>query len=351
MKSTNPRNLTLLLLFLLLILSACAAPAAPQAEPTSTAAAIFTSTPARPTATQPPAASPTAAPSPTSPPTEEPAELVFTDGLQRTITLAQPAQKIVSLAPSNTEILYAVGAGEQVIGRDAFSDYPQEAQVLPDVGGGWGELNNELIVSLQPDLVLAAQINTAEQVKTLEDLGLTVYYLANPNDMEGLYANLLEVARLTGHESETQALNEALRSRVAEVKDKIAQTDDRPLVFYELDSTDPNAPWTSGPGTFIDLLIGMAGGENLGSDLEGEWVQVSVEDLIAKDPDIILLGDYVWGGVQPEDVEARPGWQVMAAVENQQVYPFDDNLVSRPGPRLVDGLEELARLLHPEIFE
>jgi len=219
------------------------------------------------------------------------------------------------------------------------------------VGGGWGELNTELLVSLQPDLVLAAQINTAEQVKTLEDLGLTVYYLANPTDMDGLYANLQEVARLTGRQAEADTLIADLQTRVAAVEEVIAPLSYRPLVFYELDSTDPNAPWTSGPGTFIDLLINMAGGFNLGSDLEGEWVQVSVEELIAKDPAFILLGDSVWGGVTPDAVAARPGWEGIAAVENGQVYPFDDNLVSRPGPRLVDGLEELARLLHPEAFE
>lgn len=332
------------------LLSACAAPA------TSVAPAA-TQAPAEPTATvapQPtPTTAPTAAPASTATParTETPAPLVFTDGLDRQVTLPGPAQKIVSIAPSNTEILFSLGAGSQVVGRDAFSDHPTEAQSLPDVGGGWGELNTELIVSLQPDLVLAAQINTAEQVKTLEDLGLTVYYLSNPTDMDGLYANLEEVARLTGRQAEAETLIADLKTRVAAVEEKIAPLSSRPLVFYELDSTDPNAPWTSGPGTFIDLLIGMAGGFNLGSDLEGEWVQVSVEELIAKNPEYILLGDSVWGGVTPEAVAARPGWQGIAAVVNDQVYPFDDNLVSRPGPRLVDGLEELARLLHPEVFE
>jgi iron complex transport system substrate-binding protein len=304
-----------------------------------------------PAATLTPQPTPTTPPSPTPAPTETPAALIFTDGLDRQVTLPGPAQKIVSIAPSNTEILFALGAGSQVVGRDAFSDYPTEAQSLPDVGGGWGELNTELLVSLQPDLVLAAQINTAEQVKTLEDLGLTVYYLANPTDMEGLYANLEKVAGLTGRQAEAETLIEDLKTRVAAVEEKIAPLSYRPLVFYELDSTDPNAPWTSGPGTFIDLLIGMAGGFNLGSELDGEWVQVSVEELIAKDPAFILLGDSVWGGVTPESVAARPGWEGISAVENGQVYPFDDNLVSRPGPRLVDGLEELARLLHPEVFE
>jgi len=298
-------------------------------------------------------ATPTTAPasSPTPSPTETPAALEFTDGLGRTVSLEKPAQAIVSIAPSNTEILFALGAGEQVVGRDAFSDYPEAASSLPDVGGGWGELNNELIVSLQPDLVLAAQINTAEQVKTLEDLGLTVFYLANPTDLDGLYANLETVARLTGRESEAAVLVADLKARVEAVEQKIAPSSIRPLVFYELDGTEPNAPWTSGPGTFVDLLISMAGAQNLGHELEGDWVQVSVEDLIAKNPDYILLGDYVWGGIKPEDVAARPGWDAMQAVKDGKVLPFDDNLVSRPGPRMVDGLEELARLLHPEIYQ
>ncbi len=334
------RLLTIVFLVFTVFFSACGAPANEETPPSAATEAL-----PQPTATRAPE------PTPTSMPTESSAELVFTDGLERQVVLEQPAQKIVSLAASNTEILFAIGAGGQVIGRDEFSDYPQEALSLTDVGGGWGELNNELIVSLQPDLVLAAQINTAEQVKTLEDLGLTVYYLPNPTDMDGLYANLQEIARLTGRESNTEELIAELKDRVTAVEEKIAPLSFRPLVFYELDSTDPNAPWTSGPGTFIDLLIDMAGGANLGSSLEGEWVQISVEDLISKNPEIILLGDYVWGGVQPEDVAARPGWQVIAAVEKEQVYPFDDNLVSRPGPRLVQGLEELARLLHPEVFK
>lgn len=335
---------TILLIIMLILLSACAAPA-------TTVAPMPMQAPAEPTAIETPQPTPTTAPTSTPAPTETAAPLVFTDGLDREVTLPGPAQKIISIAPSNTEILFALGAGSQVIGRDAFSDYPTDAQSLPDVGGGWGELNTELLVSLQPDLVLAAQINTAEQVKTLEDLGLTVYYLANPTDMDGLYANLQEVARLTGRQAEADTLIADLQTRVAAVEEVIAPLSYRPLVFYELDSTDPNAPWTSGPGTFIDLLIGMAGGFNLGSELEGEWVQVSVEELIAKDPAFILLGDSVWGGVTPDAVAARPGWEGIAAVENGQVYPFDDNLVSRPGPRLVDGLEELARLLHPEAFE
>jgi iron complex transport system substrate-binding protein len=144
---------------------------------------------------------------------------------------------------------------------------------------------------------------------------------------------------------------QSLESRVAAVDENIFSIEERPMVFYELDATEPSAPYTSGPGTFIDILISRAGGQNLGGSLEGEWVQFSLEALIHADPQIILLGDAIWGGVTPETVAARSGWETLSAVKEGRVYPFDDNLVSRPGPRLVDGLEQLASLLHPEIFK
>jgi iron complex transport system substrate-binding protein len=290
----------------------------------------------------------TALPTATLVPTPEP--LVLTDGLGRTVTLAEPAQRIVSLAPSNTEILFSVGAGAQVIGRDDFSNYPQEAASLPSIGGSFGGYNSEAIVNLKPDLILAAEINTPEQVKTLEDLGLTVYYLSNPKDLEGMYQNLLLVAKMTGHEAETGKLVETLKGRVAAVKAKLASVTEKPSVFYELDSTEPNAPYTTGPGTFMDLLISLAGGTNIGSVLGSPWAQISLEELVVQNPDLIILGDSNYG-VTAEAVAARAGWAGLSAVKEGHVYPFNDDLVSRPGARLVDGLEQLAKLIHPELFK
>ena len=142
-----------------------------------------------------------AACAPQAAPTTEPASeaLTFTDGLGRQVTLNGPAQRVVSLAPSNTEILFAIGAGDQVVGRDQASDFPEAAKAVTDIGSTFDDLNAELIVSLNPDLVLAAEINNPEQVKHLEDLGLTVYYLKNPLTLEGMYENLQLVAQLTGH--------------------------------------------------------------------------------------------------------------------------------------------------------
>jgi len=304
-----------------------------------------TATPA-PAATQPPATEqPTAILQPTVAP------IVLTDGLGRTVTLTGPAQRVVSLAPSNTEILFAVGAGAQVVGRDESSDYPAEAAALPTVGG-WSGFSAEAIVALQPDLVLgmAGDFNSPELAASLEQLGLTVYYLPNPATLEEVYAAIETVGALTGHTSEAAALVESLERRVAAVDEKIMPLSYRPLVFFELDATDPSKPFTSGPGTFIDLLIDRAGGINIGSQLQGAWAQISIEELLVTNPNVIVLGDSRYGETL-EKVARRVGWDTLKAVQDGKVYPIDDNLFVRPGPRLVDGLEALAKLLHPELFK
>lgn len=290
------------------------------------------------------ACAPATPPPPTATPT--PAALTFTDGLNRSVTLAGPAQRIITLAPSNTEILFALGAGRQMVGRDELSDYPPEAADVASIGSTFGALNTEVIVSLQPDLVLAAEVNSPEQVQALADIGLTVYWLANPTDFDGLYQNLLTVGALTGRTAEAQALNESLRVRVQAVTDKTAALTTRPKVFYEIDATDPTKPFTVGPGTFMDTLLTLAGGENVGAALKSPYPQISSEEVVRLNPEIILLGNVAWG-MTPEQVKARAGWEVIAAVQNDRILPFDDNLASRPGPRLVDGLETLAKLLHP----
>jgi iron complex transport system substrate-binding protein len=274
----------------------------------------------------------------------------LTDGFGHTITLQQPAQRVVSLAPSNTEILFAIGASQQLVGRDAYSDYPAEARNAPDIGGGFTALNMELILSKKPDLVLAAPLTPPEQIADLQKAGLTVYVLSNPKSFDDLYANLETAAKLTGHEQEAANLIDSLKGRVEAVTSKIPTASARPLVYYELDATDPNAPFTSGPDTFVNLVITAAGGENFGANLNGDWVQVSVEELLAKQPDLVVLGDHTYGGVTPEQVKARTGWEALHAIKQDKIFIFDDNLVSRPGPRLVDGLEAMAQLLHPELF-
>jgi iron complex transport system substrate-binding protein len=324
----NFKKLSIRTLVLLLAISLFTAACAPQATATLAIQATPTPIPATPTT----------------------APIALTDGLNREVTLAAPAQRIVSLAPNLSEILFAIGAGAQVVGRDEFSDYPSEVKSLPSVGGSMGKYDTEAVVNLKPDLVLAASINTPELVQSLEKLGLTVYMLPNPTTMGEMYQNLDTVAKLTGHEAEAANLIDSLKRRVAAVDSKIAAVKERPLVYYELDATDPNAPYTAGPGSFVDQLIQEAGGQNVGSILKDQWAQISVEQLIVKNPDIIMLGDAAYG-VSVDQLKQRAGWSAIKAVQDGKIYTFDDNTVSRPGPRLVDGLETMAKLIHPELFK
>lgn len=289
------------------------------------------------------------APTASTPPATE--ALVLKDALGNELKLEQPAQKIISLAPSNTEILFAIGAGQQVIARDDFSNFPAEVEKLPSVGGSMTKYNLEEIARLQPDLLLVSPLTSAEQVKSLQEVTPNVYVLPNPTSLDGLYTNLATIGQLTGRQEEAASLVVSLKARAQAVLSKVATVNEKPKVFYELDATDPARPWTAGPGTFIDLLITLAGGQNIGASLSGEWAQISQEELIIQNPDVIILGDWLYGGITPEQVAARPGWGDIKAVKLNQVYEFNDDLVSRPGPRMIDGLEELAKLIHPNLFQ
>lgn len=292
---------------------------------------------------------------PDSEPTQIPAtetpistEPTYVDGLGREVVLVGPAQRIVTLAPSVTELLFAVGAGDQVVGRDDFSDFPAEVVDVASIGSTYGALNTEAILALNPDLVIAAEVNTPEQVSSLEDLGVTVYYLKNPVTFAELYDQVRWAGAITGHEDEANALAESLSARVDAVTEAVSSVSEKPTVFYEIDGTDTAKPWTTGAGTFMDTMITMAGGVNIGGVLSEPYAQMSVEEIVLQNPDFIILGDTLFG-VTIESIAERAGWADLKAVQENQVFAFDDNLASRPGPRLVDGLEALLKILHPEL--
>jgi iron complex transport system substrate-binding protein len=342
------KKLVLVLAFFIIFLSACATTTLPVEEPVVQEA--------DPTQTSVPTDVPATEVPPTETLQDEPTEepeieiLVFTDDLEREIELRGPAQRIVTLGPSSLESLFAMGAGDQVVGREEFSTYPEEALAVTSVGSLWGELPTEPILALEPDLVIAPEIISPEQIQTLEDLGLSVYFQANPVDFEGLWSNLRDLAALSGHENEAEDLIANLEARVKSTQERIAPLSDIPTVFYELDATDPQNPYTIGSGTFIDTIITMSGGFNIGSVLEGQYAPISSEEVISQSPEIILLADAPYG-ITPESVAERAGWDAIQAVQNGAIYEFDPFLVSVPGPRLVEGLEAMALILHPEAFE
>jgi iron complex transport system substrate-binding protein len=308
--------------------------------------------PQPPTAALPPA---TQAPAATQPPQETPipvsAATTLTDSLGREVTLASAPTRIVSLAPSNTEILFAIGAGDLLVGRDDFSDYPPAALDVPSIGSLYPSVNAEVIVDLEPDLVLAAGITNPADVELLANLGLTVYATSFAVNLDDIYADILALGTLTGRDAQAAAVVADMQARVTAITGQSASITERPLVFYEIDATEPSRPWTAGPDTFVDQLISMAGGENAGNIASDQYAQLSLEQLVAQDPDIIVLGSATYGGQTPALVAQRAGWDGLSAVRSGTVHAFDDNLVTRPGPRIVEGLEALARLIHPDIFQ
>ena len=350
----KPIKLFALVFLAALILSACSPSSTPfplntpTTPPTNTPAPTSTPSPATPTS----AASPTPAASATPEASPVPASqgISVPDGLGGTLTLAQAPVKIVSLAPSNAEILFAVGAGAQVVAREDFTNFPAEAAKLPSVGGMSGAVSVEQIVNFKPDLVLASPLSPPELIKGLQDVKIAVMVLPNPKTLADLYANLELVGTLTGHSPEAKTLVEQLQAREQKILAAVAKATSKPTVYYELDATDPAKPWTSGPGTFIDMLIGLAGGQNIGADLKGEWVQISQEALLVKNPNYLILGNANFG-MTADQVKARPGWSTLQAVKDNKVVPFNDDIVSRPGPRLLDGLEALVKAIHPELAD
>ncbi len=270
------------------------------------------------------------------------------DDAGRTVEIAKMPPRIVSLAPSNTEILFALGLGDRVVGVTDFCDYPEEAKAIEQVGT-YFEPNIEKIFSLSPDLVLAIADLPEDIIAKLEELGIPAPIL-NPSDLEGILADIQLVGKATGAEKEAEALVAEMRGRIAVVTEKASEVKERPKVFCEIDATDPSKPWATGPGSFMDAMIRLSGGANVAADAESPWVQLSAEEIIAKDPEIIILADSKYG-VTAESVRERPGWEVITAVKEGAIFNIDDDLISRPGPRIVDGLEAVAKIIHPELFE
>lgn len=274
----------------------------------------------------------------------------FTDDLKREVSVPIPLTSVVTLAPSLTETLVYLGAEDLITAVDINSDYPESISELPRITGWDMSINYEALTALEPDLILASEMTSLEAISSMEDLGLNVFCIKNPADFPELFESILMIGELIDKTPEAEELTAKLSDQAAEIEAIAAKAETTPLVFYEIDATDPAKPWTAGKGTFISKLIQMAGGENLGDELEGEWIQISLEALLKADPQIILLGDSMYGSTA-EAAAQRTGWSDISAVKNGMLYEFDDNLVTRPGPRLVEGFELIAQMIHPELFK
>ena len=274
--------------------------------------------------------------------------ITLTDDLGRAVTITKLPVRIISLAPSNTEILFALGLGDRVVGVSDYSDYPPEAQGKEKIGGPYRNVNIEKIIALQPDLILAVAINPMEVINTLVGKGLTVFGIKS-TDLDDLLNDIKTVGKITNKEAEAGALTTEMQSRINAVTDKTAglSPEQKPKTF-QICWYDPI--WTAGSGTYIHDLIEKAGGVNIFADLEG-YKSVDLEAVIARDPEVIIVtamggtasGTWDWVNTEPrlKDISAR---------KNGRIYFAESNWVERPGPRIVLGLEQVAKYIHPGIF-
>ncbi|MDE2485746.1 MAG: ABC transporter substrate-binding protein [candidate division NC10 bacterium] len=278
----------------------------------------------------------------------EAAPLTVVDDAGRSVTLDRPPKRIMALTPGNTEILFALGAEDRIVAVDQWSDYPPAVKAKSRIAPF--NPNLEQVVRFNPDLILSTH-GGAEPLLPLERHGIRVMVFA-PRTLDELYRNILLIGRIVDAEARADGVVRAMRQRVAAVVAKV-QDAPRPTLFIELDGSDPGRPFTAGPGSFIDVLVQLAGGANVAARSRTAWPQFSLEELIRADPDLIILADTLapLNPQTPELAARRPGWSGLRAVRLGAVATIDSNLISRPGPRVVEGLERLARLLHPDRFQ
>ncbi|MDT7943039.1 MAG: ABC transporter substrate-binding protein [Dehalococcoidia bacterium] len=274
--------------------------------------------------------------------------VTITDSLGRQVNIPAPPQRIVSLSPRDTEILFALGLGPWVVAVDNLSDYPPEVEAKPRVGSAFTGLNVEAIAAQRPDLIISPPTRVVPS--SLEPLGVPILALDEPKDIEGTYQLIRTIGRATGRVKEAEDVVARMRKGFEEIERKVMEARlPRPKVFFEIDGTDPGRPWTAGPGSFIDSLISLAGGDNVAGKGPSAYFQMSTEEIVRQAPDIIILGDAEF--VSAKEVAMRPGWKDIPAVQKGAIYPIDADLVSRAGPRLVEGARAIAAILHPQLFQ
>ena len=273
-------------------------------------------------------------------PVETPTEYVV-DDLGRLVVIDGTPQRIISLAPSNTEILFALGLGDEVVGVTMYCDYPAQALDKEKVGDYYGP-DIEKIIALQPDLVLATDFHRFDLIPALEQQGFAVFAVA-PQTLDDVLESIERIGEITGKEAEALQLVNEMTSRIEAVEEDTKELEQKPSVLY---MTWHDPMWTVGRGTWIDDLINIAGGVNIFSQNFEGGAMVQIEWVILQNPEVIIASEwsYDW---------ALNATELATTSANQtgRIFAFDDDLAQRPGPRLVESLDWFAYLFHPEIFE
>jgi len=276
--------------------------------------------------------------------------VTVTDDYGVRVAVSSQPQRIVSLSPSNTEILGALGLIDQVVGVTDYSNYPAEAATKTNVGG-YTAINSEKVVALNPDLIIADSGNGNETIEYLRGLGLNVVVL-NPTDIEGIFKDIVLVGKATGTEDKANSLVNSMSDRINSIKEKVATSSTKPTVSHVV-SYDPI--YVAGKNTYQDQVISVAGGKNAFSNIDG-WGTINIENLINKDPDYVMINSGTGmtdeNGSNPvyEYFKQNTQVQSLKAVKDNHLILVEADIISRGGPRIVDAIEMVAELIHPECF-
>lgn len=269
--------------------------------------------------------------------------MTIKDSYDREIVIEKEPQRVVSIAPNITETVFALKDESKLVGRTDYCDYPSEVSKIESVGT-IQEPSIEKIVELKPDLVIASTHFSKDTLTKLEELKIPTVVLYGEESFDGVYDTILDVGKILNSNQEAEALISDMKKKVEDVKKGI-EGKDKPLVYYVI-SYGKSGDYTAGKNTFIGQLLEMAGAENAAADVT-DW-KYSLERLIEKNPDIMIcpsVGGYKQG------LETTNGYKDLDAVKNKKLYEIDENIITRQGPRLADGLYELAKIIHPDAFK
>lgn len=270
--------------------------------------------------------------------------VTVTDMTGREITLDGPATKIVALTAADVEIIYALGAGDLLVGRGEYCDYPAEALEKKSVQSGY-ETNLEEILNLKPDVVIMATMaQSKEQVEALEQAGVKVI-VSDAQDLEGVYTAISLIGQVVGKDDEAAELVRKMQDTFAEIKAKAENTGK--TIYFEVSAPYEGSAWSAGSGTFMDELAGICGLTNIFAD-QTSWIQVSEEQILERNPDYIVTTS-MYGGNDAEVLDElihRAGWEQVSAMQNGKVFGLSSDEMTRPGPRLMDAVVALYEFIY-----
>lgn len=286
-----------------------------------------------------------------TPPKELESPLTIVDGADRTVTFTEYPKKIISIAPSCTEILFAIGLEDKIVGAPTYDHYSTAIQEALDneeitAVGDFQTISVETVVGLEPDLILSKggfQLSTAEQ---FIELGKTVVIVTH-DGFNGYLDDIELIGKVTGQDEEAATFVADIESQAQEIVDATTGLD-TPKVYVEYGGLN-----SYGGGSVVNELITMAGGVNIFAEYEGKYLTATTEDVIEADPDIIIISSGVMSSYYectPEEIKAREGWSSVSAVVNDEVYEIDENLITVAGPNIIEGIQTLAEIFHPEVF-